>query len=177
MRARHYRTQLGILRLMAILGGVGGAIAGAMFAHDGDQSWLVLPLWALGSALLFPLVCAPIAWQRMVLDERAGLLRYHNIGSLHRWRQVRLGDVLEVRYDNFADKRKAMVSGLYLHMRNGARPPRHRLMDNEVGRYQGPSTMFRDVAAAVRRAQPRAMIDPILLLAARHPAPGSTPPS
>lgn len=154
---------MGLVQLVAILGAVSGAIVGAMLAHDGEQSWLALPLWALGCALVISLIAAPILWQRVVLDERTGQLRYHNIATAHRWRKVDLVDVLEVRYDNFADKRKAMVSGLYLHMRNGIRPARHRLMDNEVGSYQGPSPMFRDVSAAVLRAQPRSLVDPILL--------------
>ena len=163
MTPRRYRTRMGLVQLVTILGGISGAIVGAMLAYDGEQSWLALPLWALGCALVISLIAAPILWQRVVLDERAGQLRYHNIATLHRWRQVSLPDVLEVRYDNFADKRKAMVSGLYLHMRNGTRPARHRLMDNEVGSYQGPSPMFRDVSAAVLRAQPRSLVDPILL--------------
>lgn len=163
MTPRRYRTRMGLVQLVAILGGISGAIVGAMLAYDGEQSWLALPLWALGCALVISLIAAPILWQRVVLDERAGQLRYHNIATAHRWRKVDLVDVLEVRYDNFADKRKAMVSGLYLHMRNGTRPARHRLMDNEVGSYQGPSPMFLDVSAAVLRAQPRSLVDPILL--------------
>ncbi len=163
MTPRRYRTRMGLVQLVAILGAVSGAIVGAMLAYDGEQSWLALPLWARGCALVISLIAAPILWQRVVLDERAGQLRYHNIATAHRWRKVDLVDVLEVRYDNFADKRKAMVSGLYLHMRNGSRPARHRLMDNEVGSYQGPSPMFRDVSAAVLRAQPRSLVDPILL--------------
>ncbi|WP_269792057.1 hypothetical protein [Stenotrophomonas sp. Iso1] len=163
MKARHYRTRMALVQLVAILGGISGAIVGGLLAYDGEQSWLALPLWALGCALAISLIAAPIIWQRVVLDESAGHLRYHNIATLHRWRQVPLHDVLEVRHDNFADKRKAMVSGLYLHMRNGTRPARHRLMDNEIGSYQGPSTLFRDVAAAVLRVQPRSLVDPSLL--------------
>lgn len=163
MTPRHYRTRMRLVLLVAILGGISGAIVGAMLAYDGEQSWLALPLWAFGCALIISLIAAPILWQRVVLDERAGQLRYHSIVTAHRWRKVELVDVLEVRYDNFADKRKAMVSGLHLHMRNGTRPARHRLMDNEVGSYQGPSPMFRDVSAAVLRAQPRSLVDPILL--------------
>ena len=154
MTPRSYRTGLGLVWLVAILGGISGAIVGGLLAYDGEQSWLALPL-----------IAAPIMWQRVVLDERAGQLRYHNIATAHRWRKVPLTDVLEVRYDNFVDKRKAMVSGLYLHMRNGARPARHRLMDNEMGSYQGPSPMFRDIAATVLRAQPRSLVDPSLLAA------------
>lgn len=165
MTPRSYRTGLGLVWLVAILGGISGAIVGGLLAYDGEQSWLALPLWALGCAVAISLIAAPIMWQRVVLDERAGQLRYHNIATAHRWRKVPLTDVLEVRYDNFVDKRKAMVSGLYLHMRNGARPARHRLMDNEMGSYQGPSPMFRDIAATVLRAQPRSLVDPSLLAA------------
>lgn len=163
MTARYYRTRMGLVQLVAILGGISGAIVGAMLAYDGEQSWLALPLWTLGCALVISLIAAPILWQRVVLDEHAGQLRYHNIATAHRWRKVALADVLEVRYDNFADKRKAMVSGLYLHMRNGNRPARHRLMDNEMGSYQGPSPMFRDIAATVLRAQPRSLVDSVLM--------------
>jgi len=165
MTPRRYRTGLGLLGLVAILGGISGAIVGGLLAYDGEQSWLALPLWTLGCAVAISLIAAPIMWQRVVLDERAGQLRYHNIATAHRWRHIPLVDVLEVRFDNCIDKRKAMVSGLYLHMRNGTRPARHRLMDNEVGGFQGPSPLFRDVAATVLRAQPRSLIDPSLLAA------------
>ena len=163
MTVRRYQTRMALVQLVAILGGFSGAIVGGLQAYDGEQSWLALPLWALGCAAIVSLIAAPIIWQRVILDEGAGFLRYHSIATLHRWRQVPLSDVLEVRYDNFADKRKAMVSGLNLHMRNGSKPARHRLMDNEIGSYQGPSPLFRDVAAAVLRAQPRSLVDPILL--------------
>lgn len=98
MTPRRYRTRMGLVQLVAILGAVSGAIVGAMLAYDGEQSWLALPLWALGCALVISLIAAPILWQRVVLDERAGQLRYHNIATAHRWRKVDLVDVLEVRY-------------------------------------------------------------------------------
>ncbi|MGR4894171.1 hypothetical protein ACIPR8_02660 [Stenotrophomonas sp. LARHCG68] len=163
MTPRCYRTRLILVQAVAILGGVSGAIAGGLQAYDGDYSWLTLPLWSMAGVVTTILISAPIMWQRVVLDENAGQLRYHNIATAHRWREVPLFDVLEVRYDNFADKHKGMVSGLYLYMRNGSRPARHRLMDNEMGSYQGPSAMFRDIAATVLRAQPRSLVDSILI--------------
>ncbi|WP_152984558.1 hypothetical protein [Stenotrophomonas terrae] len=165
MTPRRYRTRMGLVLVVAILGGITGAIVGGLLAYDGKYSWLALPLWTLGGVFAVELIAAPIMWQRVVVDEKAGHLRYHNISTAHRWRQVPLFDVLEVRYDNFADKSKGMVSGLYLHMRNGSRPASHRLMDNEMGSYQGPSPMFRDIAATVLRAQPRSLVDPSLLAA------------
>ncbi|WP_132865473.1 hypothetical protein [Stenotrophomonas sp. ATCM1_4] len=163
MTARRYRPRLGLVQLLAMLGGITGAILGGVLAYNGEQPWWAPPLWASGCALVITLIGAPIIWQRVVLDEAAGHLRYHNIGTLHRWRQVRLHDVLEVRYDDFADQRRAMVSGLLLYMRNGNRPAYHRLMDNDAGSDRGASPMFHDITAAVLRAQPRSLVDPILL--------------
>ncbi|MGE8235389.1 MAG: hypothetical protein ACN6PQ_03875 [Stenotrophomonas indicatrix] len=162
MTVKRYRTGMELVQLLAVLGLISGAIFGGMLAWAGKESWWAVPVVALVGMTVITLIGAPIMWQRVELDAAAGHMRYHNIGSLHRWRHVALVDVLEVRLDSFADKRKAMVSGLHLCMRNGCSPARHRLMDNAIGSYKGPSPFFRQIAAAVLRAQPRSLVDPLL---------------
>ncbi len=103
-----------------------------------------------------------MALQRVELDEAAGTLRYHNFGTLHRWRTVMLSEVDEIVYDDFMYKRGTLVSAVYLVMREGY-PRRLRLIDNRLGPKGRVSPMIRQIARATLTAQPHVRISPNLL--------------
>lgn len=162
-RTRRYRTQWSLLLGMAGLGLAATAIVAVAVVMDGGTLPEALAIVAVGTASVGAIAFA-LAWQRVAIDPDAGMLRFAGVSTWHRWRSVPMAEIDELAYDDFQHRRKVLVSGLVIHMKrvNGRRR-RHRLMDHSFGSFGGPSELFREIAAAVRAAQPRVDIDPALL--------------
>jgi len=161
--ARHYRTRWSLPLGMTGLALAAAVFVGIFIVADGGSPREAVTLGAICTAVAGAIAFA-IAWQRVVVDPDAGVLRFAGVSTWHRWRSLSMAGIDELAYDDFQRRRKALVSGLVIHMkRTDGRRRRHRLMDHSFGGFDGPSQLFREIAAAVRAAQPRVDIDPALL--------------
>lgn len=162
-RVRHYRTRWSLPLGMAGLALVASVIAAIVVVRDGGTLLEALAIVVVCTAVAGAIAFA-IAWQRVAIDPDAGVLGFAGVSTWHRWRSLSMADIDELAYDDFQHKRRALVSGLVIHMKRAdGRRRRHRLMDHSFGGFDGPSQLFGEIAAAVRAAQPRVDIDPVLL--------------
>lgn len=162
-RVRHYRTRWSLPLGMTGLALVAAVLVGIFIVADGASLLDALALGAICTAMAGTFAFA-ITWQRVQIDPNAGVLRFAGVSTWHRWRSLPMTGIDELVYDDWQSKRRTMVSGLVIHMKRAdGRRRRHRLMDHSFGSFDGPSQLFREIAAAVHAAQPRVDIDPALL--------------
>lgn len=167
-RVRHYRTRWSLPLGMTGLALVAAVVVGIIIVADGASLLEALALGAICTAVAGAFAFA-IAWQRVQIDPDAGVLRFAGVSTWHRWRSLPMAGIDELAYDDFQRKRKALVSGLVIHMKRAdGRRRRHRLMDHSFGGFDGPSQLFREITAAVSAAQPGVEIDPALLAPPRR---------
>ena len=167
-RVRHYRTRWSLPLGMTGLALVAAVFVGIFIVTDGGSLLEAVGLGAACTAVAGAFAFA-IAWQRVQIDPDAGVLRFAGVSTWHRWRSLPMAGIDQLAYDDFQRKRKALVSGLVIHMKRAdGRRRRHRLMDHSFGGFDGPSQLFREITAAVSAAQPRVEIDPALLAPPRR---------